>query len=226
MTKISKIYLLQEIIPSYRVPVFRRLAEVDGIDLTVFHSEPSRAMLRDNLRSADKIDGFHQVKLHRIDMGENIYQLGIIVEVMRNRPDVVIAGQAGRADLLALALLCRLLGIRMLWFQGGVPYIDEAKIREYARRGRLNRWFGRCNPQRRLMLMTDGLIAYSKHAKSYYHRFGFPAEKIWVAPNSPDTIALESYREHWLEKGGHIASERSRYAPRGEKIILAAWSPE
>jgi hypothetical protein len=220
MAKILKVYLLQDIVPSYRVPAFQRLAQVEDIDLTVFYSEPSRAMLRENLRSAETIDGFRQVKLRRVDLGDTVYQFGIIVEVLRNRPDVVIAGQARRLDLLLLVLLCRLLGIRMLWFAGGVPYIDEARILEYAHRGRLNRWFGGYNPRRFLMLMNDGLIAYSRHAKKYYRHIGFPAGKIWVAPYSPDTIALESYREQWLEEHERIASDRSRYAPLGEKIVL------
>ena len=55
-----KVYLLQEIIPSYRVPVFRRIAELEGVDLTVFYSRESRAMRRDNLRNADNIEGFQQ----------------------------------------------------------------------------------------------------------------------------------------------------------------------
>ena len=50
--------------------------------------------------------------------------------VLAGRPDVVVAGLAGRLDRMMLLLLCRITGIRMLWYQGGVPYIREEANQE------------------------------------------------------------------------------------------------
>jgi glycosyltransferase involved in cell wall biosynthesis len=108
----------------------------------------------------------------------------------------------------------------MLWFMGGTPYVDEIKIKEYANRGRLNRWFGRYNPKRLLALKADGVIAYSEHAKRYYIMKGYSDAKIWVAPNSPDTDALEGYREEWLQRREELEAERRRFSPRGQKILF------
>lgn len=217
---IKKIFLLQEIIPSYRVPVFRRLALLDGVDLTVFYSRSSKAMIRENLKSANDIDGFRSVKIGLLELGSYSYQFGILWHVLRGRPDVMVTGNAGSLDRFLLLGLCKLLGIRMLWFQGGVPYMDDKRIQEYANQGRLNRWFGEYNPKRWLMLKADGLIAYSEHAKRYFVMQGFREEMIWVAPNSPDTEALEVYRKGWLLREGELEAERKRFSPQGQKVIF------
>lgn len=203
------------------MPAFHRLAQLDGVDLTVFYSRPSKAMIRENLKNSGEISGFRNIKIGLWELGPYVYQLGILWHVLIGRPDVMIAGQSERLDSLLLLLLCKMLGIRMLWFRGGVPYIDEVTIREYANRGRMNRWFGRCNPKRLLSLKADGVIAYSEHAKRYYTMMkGFPDEKVWVAPNSPDTDALNGYREEWLQRREELAADRRRFSPRGEKILF------
>ncbi|MBI3441614.1 MAG: glycosyltransferase family 4 protein [Proteobacteria bacterium] len=217
----KKVFLLQEIIPSYRVPVFRRLAELNDVDLTVFYSRPSKAMICENLKNSGEISGFNSIKIGLWELGPYTYQPGILWHVLIGRPDVMIAGQSERLDSLFLLLLCKLLGVRMLWFKGGVPYIDEVTIREHANRGRMNRWFGRYNPKRLLSLKADGVIAYSEHAKRYYTMMkGFPVEKIWVAPNSPDTDALNVYREEWLKRREELEADRKRFSPRGEKVLF------
>jgi glycosyltransferase involved in cell wall biosynthesis len=215
-----KVFLLQDIIPSYRVPVFARLARLDRVDLTVFYSRDPSAMQRENLKNASNIEGFRHVRIGLLDLGSVSYQFGILWRVLAGRPDVVIAGQAGRPDCLLLLLLCKLMGIRMLWFQGGVPWTDETRIRAWTDRGFLNRVFGRYNPKRRLAWMANGMIVYSEHAKGYFSSLGFPANKIHVAPNSPDTEALERYRQEWLRRPADLESDRKRFAPAGQKILF------
>ncbi|NOU13655.1 MAG: glycosyltransferase family 4 protein [Methylococcaceae bacterium] len=215
-----KVFLLQEIIPSYRVPVFNRLARLENVELTVFYSRSSKAMLQENLKSAKVIEGFQHSEIGLWELGANSYQFGMLWRVLIGRPDVVISGNADCLDRLALLVLCKLLGIRVLWFQGGVPFTDEKKISDYANRGRLNRWLGKYNPKRWLMLKADGLIAYSEHAKNYSKMLGFPDNKLWVAPNSMDTEALESYRQDWLLRDDELQSERRRFSPQGQKILF------
>ena len=216
----KKVYLLQEIIPSYRVPVFRRLGSLDGVDLTVFYSHPSKVMNRENLKNAQVIEGFRHVRIGQVEIGACNYQFGMLWHVLVGRPDVVIAGNPSSLDRLILLLLCKLLGIRILWFLGGVPYIDESKIKEYAKRGRLNRWFGKCNPKRMLMWRADGIVAYSEHAKHFYVADGFREDDIWVAPNSPDTEALHDFREEWLRRTVELEAARKRFSPHGERVVF------
>ena len=186
--------------PSYRVPVFRRLAALPGIDLTVFYSRPTHEMQEENLKNAADLSGIRAVPLSLLEMGRNAWQLGIIYHLIRSRPDVLIAGQAGRCDRLLALLLGKLLGVRVLWYLGGLPYADPVKIRNYVERDRLNRWFGRANPRDWLVRQADGLIVYSAHAKAFYESRGYDPRRIWVAPNSPDTDALEAYGREWAQQ--------------------------
>ncbi len=214
----KKVYIFQEIIPSYRVPIFRRLGSLDGVDLTVFYSRPSKAMSRENLKNAKVIEGFRNVRIGQVEIGACNYQFGMIWRALMGSPDVVISGKPSSLDGLLLLVLCKILKVRVLWFLGGVPYMDESKIKEYANQGKLNRWLGKYNPKR--MLRADGIIAYTEHAKRYYVAAGFREKDIWVASNSPDTDALHDYREEWLEHRDELATLRGRFSPQGEKIIF------
>ncbi len=216
----KKVYLLQEIVPSYRIPVFRRLAAIPGLDLTVFYSRPTREMQQENLKNAAEISGFRALQLPLLEIGGRSWQPGILTRLLCGRPDVLIAGQAGNIDRLLALLLCKVLGIRALWFLGGVPYTDPERVRAYAMRGRLNHWLGRANPRNWLVRQADGLIVYSSHAKRYYESQGFDPRCIWVAPNSPDTDALEEYGVEWAKQPEQLAAERRRLAPDGQPIIF------
>jgi glycosyltransferase involved in cell wall biosynthesis len=216
----SKVYLLQGILPNYRVPVFRRLADAPGVDLTVFYSRPTCEMRAEGLQNAADLAGLRAVRLRLLEIGHRAWQPGILWRLILGRPDVLIAGQAGRCDLLFALLLSRLLGIRFLWFLGGVPYADPGKIHDYTRRGRLSRWFGRANPRDWLSRQADGLIVYSEHAGAYYASCGYDAHRIWVAPNSPDTEALADYRREWERQPDVLAAERKRLSPAGRPIVF------
>jgi len=217
---VKKVYLLQEIVPSYRVPVFRRLAAAPGIDLSVFYSRPNREMQNENLKNAADISGFRAVQLGLLEIGRHAWQPGILGHLLRGRPDVLIAGQSGHLDRLLALLLCKVLGIRVLWFLGGVPYVDPNRIREHIGRGRLNRWLGRFNPRDWLSRQADGLIVYSAHARQFYAAQGYDPRRIWVAPNSPDTEALEAYGRAWAGQAERLAAERLRLCPGGEPLLF------
>ena len=218
--KTKTVFLLQELIPSYRAPIFKRLAEQEGIDLTVFYSCQTDEMRRENLKSADNLEGFRTVELRRQTVASHSYQFGILWQVLRYRPDVMIASNADCIDRMVLLLLCKLLRVRMLWFFGGVPYKDPQKIHEYAMHGRLNRLFGKYNPRRWLKRRADGLIVYSEHARDYFASLGFDTKRIWVANNSTDTDALARYRQHWLDRQNELDALTRRFSPQGEKVLF------
>jgi glycosyltransferase involved in cell wall biosynthesis len=216
----TKVFLLQEIVPNYRIPVFSRISALDGVDLTVYYSDASATKKANNLKSADTIEGFRARKLPALDSRGNTFQFRFIWEILRCRPDIVISGHMGRIDTVLSLLLCKLLGIRFLWFQGGVPFKDPEKIHAYATKGLLNRWLGLNNPRLILSRVADGMIVYSSHAKQYFLQQGFKPDRIWVAHNSPDTEALARSRSTWLATPEILAAERARFAPKGQPILL------
>lgn len=216
----TTVFILQDIVPSYRVPAFRKLAAQPGIDLTVFYSRPGRASSGENLQNSAQLEGFRAVELPLVEIGGSTWQPHIIVRLLRERPDVLIAGQGGRVDVLLALLLTRLLGIRFLWFLGGVHSRDPEQIRAQMSRGRLNRWFGRANPRELIARRADGLIVYSEHARSFYAGRGFDPRCIWVAPNSPDTEALELAARDWKAQPAMLAAERRRLAPADKPLLF------
>lgn len=215
-----KVFLLQEIIPNYRVPVFQRLAKLEQVDLVVFYGKPSKNKLKQNLKNAINLEGFKSVKLPLFELCKSSYQFSFLKHIISKRPDVVISGKAGAWDVLLFLLCCKILGIKLLWFSGGVPYIDEKKIKEVSESGKLSKIFGKRNPKRWLIFQADGMIVYSEHASEYYSSIGFPKEKIFVAPNSPDTESLLRYKAILDENPGILNELKKLYALRGKKIIL------
>ena len=74
-----------------------------------------------------------------------------------------------------------------------------------------------------LSLQADGVIAYSEHARNYYIEEGFAADKVWVAPNSPDTRALLRYRDEWLTRAQELQRERNDFPPGGTRLF-SCWA--
>jgi glycosyltransferase involved in cell wall biosynthesis len=216
-----RVFLLQEIVPSYRVPVFKRLAELADVDLTVFYSRPSHRMMAENLRNSTELARIPAVELALLEFGGHAWQPGILARLVRERPDVFIAGQGRRFDMLLALLTAKMLGIRVLWFLGGVPYVDDARNRAYWRRGRSRSMFAGRDPRDWLFRRADGLIVYSQHAARHFAEQGFPRQRIWVAPNSPDTDALETYRNEWLRDPGAIRSLRRQFCTDDRRLLFS-----
>jgi glycosyltransferase involved in cell wall biosynthesis len=220
MRRAKKVFLLQEIVPNYRVPVFSRISSLDDVDFTVFYSDASKSKQSNNLKSSDILEGFRNKKIPALSFRGTTLQFSFVYEILKQRPDVVICGYMGRVDTLLSLLLCKLMRIRFLWFQGGVPYKDPEKIRKYATRGRMSRWFGAFNPRILLSRRANGLIAYSDKAKQYYADLGFTPNRIWVAHNSPDTASLARSREIWEHHQQQLAADRTRLSPNGTPVLL------
>lgn len=215
-----KVFLWQEMIPNYRVPVFRRIARLPGVEFTAFYSRNTRDQVNNSLKNADDLSGCNTVKLDMLEIGDASYRFGFLKHLLTARPDVVIFGIPPSIDVLIAFLLCKLMGARTLWFLGGVPYRDPERIRALTDLGRLNRWLGRYNPRRWLMFRADGMVVYSTHAKGYYSSLGFPADKIWVAPNSPDTDILLDQEAAIRQEPRILEEMRAKYAPAGQKVVF------
>lgn len=218
--KTKRVFFLQELIPNYRVPVLRRLADLYEVDLTVFYSEPSKKNQTANLKNASEMSGFNSVCLPLREIGGRSYQFSFLKYLLTKRPDIVISGKPGLLDTLIFLFFCKLLGIRIYWFAGGVPFTDEQKIREITQRGILYKLFGKRDPRRWLTNRADGMVVYSEHARRYFASLGFPEKRIWVAPNSPDTDALLKYEKEIQASPNIIATIKRKYSANGEKILL------
>ena len=100
-----KVFLLQDIIPNYRVPVFQRLAGLAHVDLTVFFGKPSKNRQKENLKNAEQLIGFKSVRIPLFELKKSSCQIAFLKHIISKRPDVVISGRLGAWDGL-LFLFC------------------------------------------------------------------------------------------------------------------------
>ena len=214
-----RVFLLQDIIPNYRVPFFQRLSKLKNVDLTVFYSDPKRIFRLKNLKNSENINGFKSIKLPLFETKNKSYQFSFIKYLILKRPDVLISGKQVSLDGLLFLFCCKFLSIKFLWWSGGVPYIDK-KIQSMKEMGRIEKIFRKYSPKRILTFKVDGMILYSKKGKKYYSMLGFPQKAIFVAPNSPDTVTLLKYKKKLDENPQIIHKLKNKYACNGEKVIV------
>ncbi|WP_175542518.1 glycosyltransferase family 4 protein [Actinopolymorpha cephalotaxi] len=155
------------LIPHYRVPVFRELA---ANPLCRYHfwagdGEPSASI---KVAEADQIP--NRAALRNYYLGPLLWQAGLLRMVARVRPDAVIF--TGDMHILSVwlgAALCRVLRIRVLFWTHGWRR-DEHGVRRLARLS-----FYRC---------AHRLLLYGTRAKAIGARTGYPEDRMTVIYNS------------------------------------------
>jgi len=216
----TRVYILQELIPSYRIPFLKRLAELPDYELTVYCSPLGTA--RQAAGFAQELDDlpFDCRLLPRWERQGKVYQFAFLKTLLRRRPDLVVCGKPGALDSLLFLLLAKLLRIKFLWWSGGTPFVRREETERNDAGGRLNQLLGGRHPRRWLNFQADGIIVYSEHASSYYQSLGYPAARLFVAPNSPDTDSLLELRRELLRDQEEVQTLRHRYIPPEGRLLL------
>jgi glycosyltransferase involved in cell wall biosynthesis len=172
-----RVALATNIVPPYRVPVFRRLAETPGWRLRIFASaatEPGRSWTADpggldvvRVRGVSRAHGRRTLHV----------PLGLPLALRRFRPHVVVSGETGARTWLAL-LYCRLARVPLvLW-----TYPSRAESRR-ARGLRLRL-------RRALLSRACRVIGMGAQARETLAAWGVPPERIHDAPNAHDAEGL------------------------------------
>jgi len=215
----TRVFILQEIIPSYRRPVFERLAQLQEYNITIFCSPLGAA--RQTAGFAQELENlpFDCRLLPHWERRGKVYQFAFL-KALLGRPDLVICGKPGALDSLLFLLLAKLLRVKFLWWTGGTPFVEPEDIERDAAGGKLRKLLGNWHPRRQLAFMANGMIVYSEHAGQYYRSLGYPAAKIFVAPNSPDTDSLLELRKELLHDQQQVQALRHRYIPEGGQLLL------
>ena len=224
-----RVALLTNILPVYRVPVFRALAATPGWHLRVFLNEGS---------PCPEAAGFEieVVKSWRFErriasrgrgaaaqLVSSHFPWGLPGALLRFQPDVVISGELGWRTLLAYAL-CRLLGARLvIW-----SYHSKSSVTSAGRVLRIvRRW---------LLGSAAAVIGMGRQAREALETLGVPSEGIFDAPNAHDhesflaaraSLDPETVRRTLAEGLGcrdRIALVAGRLVPvKGIAPLLAAW---
>lgn len=217
-TKQTEVYILQELIPGYRVPFFSRLAQLPGFNLTVFCSPLSQIRTEAGFAQNLAEESLNYRIIPSLKLGKRVYQLSFLWHLIRRRPDLVVCGKTGALDSLLFLFAARMLGIKFLWWAGGTPFIEEREVKRADAGGRWARLFGNSHPRRKLLFLADGMIVYSEHARAYYSSIGYPEAQIFVAPNSPDTNRLLELQQE--QQSSTITALRRRFAPEAGLLLL------
>ena len=209
----KKVFIIQNIIPNYREPVFRKIAK--NLDLTVFYSKLSREAKSKSFVQKNKFNGFKTILLPSLSFRNGVYQFSFLKHVFLKRPDAVISQNLGHLDMLLALILCKILVIDFYWWNGGVPYLNK----DEPLKGSISKLFGDKDPRILLSKCATGIFVYSDHAKMYFEKKGYK-NKIIVAPNSPDTNNFFKIKEMFQNSQNLLQDFKLKFSPNGEHVIL------
>jgi glycosyltransferase involved in cell wall biosynthesis len=172
-----RVALVTNIVPPYRLPVFRRLAETPGWRLRVFTSARTEF---DRSWSVDTggLDVVRVCGLSRVWRGRTLHvPLALPLALLRFRPDVVVSGELGARSWLAL-LYCRLAGVPL------VVWAYPSRVAGRRARGLL------LHLRRALLARAAAVIGMGAQAREALAAWGVPQDAIHDAPNAHDADGL------------------------------------
>ncbi len=209
-----KVVLVQCVCPHYRVPVFKKLAEV--VDLKLYYGKGEK---KGALKNAENIEGFKHQELFSIVVGfwfRDIYLRFVffptlLFHLSQDRPEVIISeGITNIINLVFIWFYCKLCKVGLIvWDSGRRKEKPKSIFRKLI------------EPLYVLILkQAKAIIAYGTVAKDYFLSLGIEAEKIFIAQN---TIGVEKCLRE-LEKLRRdlrkIEEKRRTLSLENKKIIL------
>lgn len=198
-----RVALCQPLIPQYRVPVYARLAESPGIDLTVWASRGARG----SLKSAPTNDLFKVVESEVRWFGPLLWQPNSL-DCLRSDPppDVVLLNWNSRALEMPWAVRrARRMGIgTVLWSHGfgtKAPLVGDWIRRSFAR-------------------SADAFMLYGPTGRDKLRNEGFPVEKLFMAVNALDQSPIQAAVAEWTSDPARLERFRTEHGLGTDPIML------
>jgi glycosyltransferase involved in cell wall biosynthesis len=178
----ARVILLQRVIPSYRMPIYRRIADELGWLIVFGRNVPGSNMKL--LAEAPFLHGIDYTAWSRRGSSRYVVPVRRILE--RFKPDAVVAeGALGMTSTWELAGR-RLMGGPQLLFWS-IGYRPES-AHEPGRAG-IGQW-----PYVLAYALADAMILYGEDGVAFLRRF-FPKKPMFVATNTVDMEALQRHRD-------------------------------
>ena len=179
-TTLLKVAIIQRYCPHYRIPLFRRISQLRGIDLTVIVNDPKAA-------NWDKQSlGFNFVhasaRILKFEYGLKSYRItfspALVKHLWQNKYDIVITeGITNIVNNVLIYPVIRLQGSKYVWWGAG--------RRRFARKNFLRRL---ADPFTHYLIRNaDANIAYGTVARDYMISVGASPKKVFIAQNTIDT---------------------------------------
>ena len=201
-----RVLIVQPALPKYRIPVFRELAERDGIDLTVLHAVDKNL---DNVATND----FKTIRTHdytiRTPLGVLMWNHDHLKYASRKYTDtLIIVGNIRYLSLIPCLIKARLCGIKtVLWTHG------------YSKNG------GNIRNLVRDMIyrLSHKLVFYSKTVCNEFISRGWTHDRVFTAPNSIDVQPALDACEHWMENADELTSfQKENQLHHGQNVIFVS----
>ncbi|MEW5946368.1 MAG: glycosyltransferase [bacterium] len=210
-----RLAVVQCFLPEYRVPVFRRLAALPSLEMTLYFGAAAGRRYK-KYRSVPNAEGIPHRRLRTIPLfvalGGRVFSQffhpALVFHLIAARPDVVLLeGESNLANNLLTVPLCLLMRIPYVWWGlGRFRREPESVFRRLFR------------PVVRFMLSrAAAVIGYSEFARAYYVSQGARGDRTFVARNTIDTdLAFESASKY----APLVEGERRRLGLEGKKVML------
>lgn len=195
----------------YRVPLYRRLGQVPGMNLTVFHGGFVGAAA--DAETGGPGDGFRSVtgttRMWTVAGAVVYVQTGLLKQIRRGAFDVIVCeGNFGILSNLPILLYGRLAGIPVIAWAAGW---ERGRVRGPA--ASMRRAFIRATAG-----LPRGYVCYSTRAREFLERFGVPGSRCAIVQNTIDVEGIGRRREVDSATAAH---ERRARGLGGKKVILA-----
>lgn len=176
-----KVAVLYRVIQHWRAPMFKRISDIEDVDLTVYYGADFEGT---KVVSGKKFD-FKTKKLRTIKITKKRgatssrlmpYCPSLFFHLVKDHPDVIITeGSSNFANAIQGFFYAKLFRKKIIWW--GLGRLREQFFQKSRKNDFLNYLERKCDLQ----------LCYSSYGKEYYKYIGIPDDKIFVAVNVVDT---------------------------------------
>ena len=202
-----KIAIQQPALPAYRVPFFKHLHELaGGHTVDVFYGSEEPALT--NVDPVGFRGFFAPFRQWRLPLLGSVRWHGIQVKLVLSRDyDLVVLSSNPRVLSLWLALVMA----RVFSVNTAVWGHASTKCSRKAMRERINL---------AVMKLAGAVVLYDDLTYQHFLDAGFPAAKLYVAPNGLDSDALAEAREQALQTCGNKGGARTLLDVDASHVLL------
>jgi len=206
-----KVAIVWNFLFHYRIPLYRRLGQVPGVDLTVLHGglvgDPGDGRLGGPGDAFRSVTG--RTRTWELAGAVLYLQTGLLRQLRRGRYDVIVCeGNFGILSNIPILLYARFAGIPVLawaagWERGRITGLPARLRRVYIRvAARLPR----------------GYICYGTGSRDFLEKYGVPRSRCVIVQNTIDVEAIARRRAAYAALG---EQERRLRGLTHKKIILS-----
>jgi glycosyltransferase involved in cell wall biosynthesis len=198
-----RVVIQQPVLPSYRIGVFRALAQRSGLDVRVVYSE---AADQTNCEPQGFAARHVAIQRHRV-LGRTLEWSPAQLEYAEpERADVlVLSWNLNVTSLIPALIKAKRNGVRTLLWGHGYSKHD--------------RWW-RALPRRETTRLADAVLLYNHTVANRLIEQGVPAEKVFVALNALDEEPIFASRDRWAEHPDRLAAFQHENGLTGKPVVL------